>query len=248
MGIGAYTASWLSSQHGWPFLPAALVGLVVVAPVGMMLAFPALRLRGLELSVLTLGVSLAATALVFDSLAPLRFDPHGAPLGGVPKLGPFDLSSSTQMYFFLVGIAVLAFLGVAAVLRSRVGKAWKAMRAGNAVAAGCGIQITTMQVIGFGVSALVAGLAGVMLLTLQSTVTPDSFSAGQSIFLVVVSLIAGTRRIEAAIFGGLVVGVGQHIFKTYGMSGDWVTFVFGLVVVARILRTAPRASGAVVGA
>jgi ABC-type branched-subunit amino acid transport system permease subunit len=105
-----------------------------------------------------------------------------------------------------------------------------------------------MQVIGFGVSALVAGLAGVMLLTLQGTATADSFTPYSSIFLVVVSMIVGTRRVEGAIFGGLVVGVGQHIFRTYGLSGDWITFVFGFLVVARILRTGPRLRGAATGA
>ena len=76
MGVSAYAFSYLSISPesgglGWSLLPAAVVGVVIVAPVGMGIAFPALRMRGIELALLTLTVGAALNGLIFTADAPL---------------------------------------------------------------------------------------------------------------------------------------------------------------------------------
>jgi ABC-type branched-subunit amino acid transport system permease subunit len=237
MGIGAYAFAFLYSEQGWSLGAAAPIGAVTAALVGSVLAFPALRMRGLELTVLTLSVGLAASALVFLPDSPLSYNVAGATLD-VPAT-PFglDLFEPNTMYWFQLGIVLLAFAIVAGVLVSPLGATWRAMRSGNAAAASSGIRITRYQLAGFGLSALLAGIAGVMLLLYQNVATSDSFGAGISIQLVVFAMLSGLDRIRTAILGGFAYGAGQLVFTMFGIEGDALNVVFGfLLVVAIVIR------------
>jgi len=237
LGIGAYTTAWLFTERGWPFLAAAVVGALVCAPVGVLLALPAirLRLRGLELSVLTLCFGFAANALIFSPTAPLRVTAAGASLDPAPSPLGIDLNDPAVAYVAVLVVTSVVFLGVWSLLRSPLGATWQAMRAGNAVAEACGIRVVRATLIGFAVSAVVAGVAGAMLITLQTTVTDASFSTAVSLFLVVVATAAGIDRLGAAVVGGFVLGLGQQVFSTFGLEGDWLSFVLGIALVAVVV-------------
>lgn len=240
MGISAFTMSWLMLDLHWPYLAAAAAGTLIVIPVGMCLAWPALRLRGLELTVLTLAVSLATSAVLFDAIAPLSFSTLGAPLPSTPNIFGLQIRTTDSLFEFLVIIAIFA-LGVSAlILRSSVGMTWQAMRSGRASAAAAGIPLLRMQLVGFGVSAALAGLGGVMLLTFQGDVTGATFSASQSILIVVLVAAFTTRDKTYAVVGGIVIGVGSQLFDAFGVTGDWVTGIFGFFVVIQILVKSSR--------
>lgn len=245
MGVGAYATAWLYTDVGWPFLAAAVVGVAAPVPVGALVAVPALRLRlkGLELAVLTLTVGFAGTSLVFGSAAPFRIGDIGASLEPRPAPLGIDLTDATQLWLVSLVVTGTVCLAVAAVLRGRLGSSWDAIRAGDAVAAACGIDVGRLTVAGFATSAGIAGVAGVLLLTLQSQVTAASFDTSQSVLLVVVAMVAGIDRLRAAAAGGLVLGLGQQVFPTFGLQGDWLNLAFGtFVVVAVVARN--RRSGA----
>jgi branched-chain amino acid transport system permease protein len=245
MGIAAYSFAWFFNHQGWPLWISAPLGALVVVPVGMLLAFPALRVRGLELSVLTLSVGLATSALVFGADAPIHIGGiNGAAFNDVVKPFGFDLSIPRTMYWFQFTIAFVVFVGVALLLASPIGVTWRALRAGNAVAAASGIRITNYQLLGFGVSAFLAGVAGVMLLFVQSSVAPEQFGAGTSIFLVVLAMVAGVDRISTAILAGFAFGIGQQVFPTFGLNGNFLNLATGFVLVIAIVARGERRSAA----
>lgn len=236
MGMSAYLCAWLYEEHSWPYLLAVVIAVVAVVPVGMALAFPALRLRGLELSALTLALGLAASAVVFNARAPLSVgDGTGATLRRHPTPFGLDLSNGHTMYWFLLAITVIVFVLVMLLFAGPVGHTWQAIRAGNSVAVASGINITKYQVLGFAVSSAVAGLAGVLLLTFQRSVTPATVGPGASIFLVVTATVMGADRVQAAIVGGIALGIGNQVFPTFGLKGDWLTMIFGLIVVVAVI-------------
>jgi branched-chain amino acid transport system permease protein len=195
----------------------------------------------MELAVLTLCVGLAANALIFNPSAPLSVSAVGASLP--PQLNPMglQLTRATDRYFVALATAVVAFALVWWLLRSSVGLTWKAIRAGNAVAAASGIRIGRHALIGCAVASALAGLAGVELLAFQRQVTTDSFSTGPSLLLVVVAMVGGVDRLRSALIGGVVLGIGQQVLPTFGLRGDWLSVVFGLLVMATLVarREAP---------
>jgi branched-chain amino acid transport system permease protein len=235
-GISAYLCAWLYEEQNWPFLAAVGVSVATVVPIGMALAFPALRLRGLELSALTLALGLAASAIVFNARAPLSVgDGTGATLRKHPTPFGLDLARGHTMYWFLLAVTVLVFVLVMTLLAGPIGHTWQAIRAGNSVAGASGINITAYQLLGFAVSSAVAGLAGVLLLTFQRSVTPATVGPGASIFLVVTATVIGADRVIAAVVGGIALGIGNQVFPTFGLKGDWLTMIFGFVVVIAVV-------------
>jgi sulfate-transporting ATPase len=237
MGISAYLFTWLFQNHGWPYVPAALISIVAVVPIGMLLAFPALRLRGIELSALTLVVGLAATAVVFNPGAPLSVGSTGtgATLERAVRPLGIDLSKQNSIYYFMLVVAVVIFAVVIAMLSGPVGRTWQAIKGGNSAAVASGIDITRYQLLGFAVSSAIAGVAGILLLTVQRSITPASVGPAASIFMVVAATTVGIERLVAAIVGGVALGIGTQVFQTFQLKGDWLTFVFGLVVVVAIV-------------
>ncbi len=235
MGIGACGFSAAAQNWHVPMLPAALIGVAIAAGSGLLMSIPALRLRGLDLSVLTLAVALAADGLVFSSDAPLRPQEVGASIDPVTIFGQ-SLSLETNAYYFALIVAVAVFAAVIALLRGPVGQTWTALRAGRAVAASVGVRIVPHKIAGFALSAALAGLAGVLLLTIQTTTDAATFSVPQSLVLVVAAMLGGIERPLGATMGALTVVAGPQITAQIGLSGDWVLLASGLVALVFVIE------------
>jgi branched-chain amino acid transport system permease protein len=239
MGVSAYAFSYLSISSasgglGWSLLPAFVVAVLVVAPVGMTLALPALRMRGLELALLTLTVGTALSGLIFNGNAPLSFsETAGAFLETPAEPFGLDLADPVVKYRFFLTVAAVVFALVGLVLISPIGATWQAMRAGNAVASASGIRIFYYQLIGFGLSALLAGLAGVLLVMMNTFADPGGFSAGASTMFVVIAMVVGIDLMRAGVIGGLITGLGTAAFEVFNIQADYLTILtgFGLVVI-----------------
>lgn len=208
MGIGAYLFGWLFISASVPFIPSAIIAVLVVIGIGMLLTFPALRLRGIELTVLTLAVAIAAGDVVFNPGAPLSVGLAGAGVSLTHSVTLFGVNlsaSERSMYWFVLAVVVIAFAAIGVLLRGRVGHTWTAMQKGRAPAASVGISITRYQVLGFAVSSGLAALAGVLLLCVQTSLTADYFGPTESVLIVVVAVAVGLNRISSAIIGELLL-------------------------------------------
>lgn len=234
MGVAANAATWFSLEQGWPAEVALVVGAVAAVPVGMILVLPALRLRGIELTILTLLVAVAIETLVFSGGAPFRAGDFGLFLEDRDLFG-VDVTQRNSAYFASLAVAGSTFGLVVLLLRGRVGRTWQAIQTGNAVAASAGISTLRYKVIGFAVAALIAGVAGSLLLAVQGSADGSSFNVVVSIRLVIVAMIGGISAPVSAITGGIVNSVGLQVPAEFGLDGDWLDLVLGVVVIAAIL-------------
>lgn len=239
MGVAANTTTWLAAERGWPLLAALVLGSLSAVPVGMVLVIPALRLRGVELSTLTLAVTPLVGSLVFAADAPLRASSLGIYLESNSLLG-VELSRPRQSYYLVLVVVVAVTAATGVLLRSRIGTTWRAMRTGNAVASACGIPIARYKLAGFAISSLLAGLSGVLLLAVQRAADPSEFSLFVSIRLVVLATIGGIDSLLSMVPGGLASGVGPRIPSEFGLGVDWFGVVIGFGVVAAVLRRGRR--------
>jgi branched-chain amino acid transport system permease protein len=236
VGVGAYLAAWLSTGPGLPLWASCLVAPLIAAPIGLLVALPALRLRSMELSILTITVSLMLGGLVFSSSAPFKIgNSGGAKLAPGRVLG-MKLAEPKVAYVFGILIATLCFVGVWLVFRSSLGNTWRALNSSRAAAASVGISVTRHTMFGFALSAMLAAVSGVMLISIYSTVDVSSFNVFSSIQLVIVASLFG-MNLRAGVLGGLVVGVLQQVPKQFGLQNDYVTAALGLLLVAAVFRT-----------
>lgn len=159
-GVGAFTTAILVVDHGWMIEATIPVAAAVAAIVGVAVGFPALRVKGLYLALITLGL-----AVLFPSVVKKFVEgPGGVPLLQ-PKRSQVDslissLKADQYQYFVCLGIMVLLFLLAHNLLRSRAGRAMIAVRDQEVAASTAGVNVAKVKVASFAISAAYAGVAG----------------------------------------------------------------------------------------
>jgi branched-chain amino acid transport system permease protein len=213
-GLGMYTTAILMESHDWPFLPTVFVAAALSFLVGVLVGFPALRVKGLYLALVTLGL-----AALFPQLTN-RFVPHDlcttcgtsqvGELARVKLLPPswtptFVGQPDQWAYYATLTIAVVGIVVLALLVRSRFGRALIAVRDHEAAAETVGINVARVKVLAFATSALYAGVAGSCFVLVHRLANASSVSTFQlSIEFLVAVVIGGTATVLGPMLGGFV--------------------------------------------
>lgn len=199
-GIGAYALAWLTSDLGQPYWVGILAAIMVSAVLGIVVGGPALRVAGAYLAIATLGLVFVTVSLLdlWDTTAGRQsFD-----LTAIPSA----LADDHALYYIvLAAIVVLLALG-ANLLRSRVGRAWIAIRESEAAAEAFGVNLTRYKLLAFVVSAGLTGLAGALYATWATTASSSMSSADQTIAFLAMIIVGGLGSIPGSILGAVFVG------------------------------------------
>jgi branched-chain amino acid transport system permease protein len=202
-GVGAYATAILMLKADFPSVAAVPAAAVVAFLCGAVLGLPALRIRGLNLALVTLAV-----AIVFPALAKHWSGLTGGVMGVTtpPPRAPFGGFSSNQ-WCYLVDLAVLlaAMLLVFNLGRGRIGRAMDAVRHNELMAAATGVRIGRVKTMAFAFSAGLAGLGGGLYQLLLGTATPDTYTFTFSLTILVASVVGGIRTLWGAVLGAAFV-------------------------------------------
>lgn len=221
--VGGFATAQLVHEWSLPVLLTMLIGAVLAAVVGAVLALPALRLGGIYLALATF-----AFALMFDSiLAPLDWVSGGP----IPLDVPRPEFAAGDHAFFLFSVVVLALAGtlVALVRRGTTGRFLEALRGSEIAARAIGINPSHQRVVAFALSAGIAGLGGSLLAMLD---TQANYQANFSPFFGLVWLVlvvtVSARTVEGAVVAGLALVLVPELLKELGMSLEFQYVLFGL--------------------
>jgi sulfate-transporting ATPase len=231
-GMAAYIAGRLVAGSGWPMWLAMLVGAVGVIPVGLIFALPALRTRGVNLAIITLGLGVAIQQVVFDS-PDLTGGQRGTTVGPLHLFGiSFDPVRFPERYATLaLGAFALLALMISNIRRGPAGHRLLAIRANERAAASLGVSAFGVKFYAFGLSAAIAGAGGILLAFSAYSVVYPNFDPLLSIDVVAYTVIGGLGYISGAIGGSpLATGtVGLLVTNAlFGINhGTWVTAVSG---------------------
>ena len=191
LGVGAFTSGLLTNatKGGLPFIVALPVAMVAGALVALVIGVPALRLRGLYLAIATIGFSYAMERSVFRAKV-FTGGTAGLELPR-PLAGGFLFSRNADyLALGLVLLATVCFVD-ANVTRTKLGRAFQAVRSDEAVAASYGINVSRHKLLAFVVSGGMAGVAGAMYGHLYTFVNNESFGYQYSLLLVVIAVVGG---------------------------------------------------------
>jgi branched-chain amino acid transport system permease protein len=249
--IGAYAAGILtvaSYSFGAPFLVALVFGTVAAALVGLLLGAPTLRLRGDYLALVTLGFGEVVKASLKNAEAITAGTRGLSPVP--PPTETLDWASDYRPFYYLtLGVLIAVYLLLRNVERSRLGRAWVAIREDELAAACMGLNPAKLKLAAFALGSGLAGLAGVLYATrLTSTSDPNAYDFNRSIFLLCcvilgglgsrpgvllgVFLLVGFDNILSPILDGLVQrnvpGAGEKVYLTFT---GWRLMVFGLALI-----------------
>ena len=204
--IGAYAAAILSQRFGIPSYAAMVLAAGIAAGVGLLVGFPALRLRGHYLALVTLGFG-EIVVLVAQNVEPLTGGPFG-----MHDFGSFDglptglLAARQASYAIVLGIAVPALLGLLWLChRTSAGPAFRAIREDQVLAASLGIDTTRYKLLAFAVSAAGAGLAGALYAYYIQLVSPTVSSAGNSAIVIAMAVFGGVGTIWGPFVGAILL-------------------------------------------
>ena len=202
--VGAYTTAILSAQAGWHPLATLLPAAGAAALAGLAIGLPALRLGGLQLAIVTFGVAVLVPQLI------LKFDRLTQGVTGISFDAPMPprwLSMGQDVWLHAICVAAVALCMVLArrVLRGDTGRSLRAMRDNELIARSMGVDLMSLRLGAFALSAAFAGLGGGLFAMLNGYVSPQSFLAAKSIEILIGAIVGGIASLPGALLGALFV-------------------------------------------
>ena len=244
-GIGALCAARLVHDRSWPFPLALLAGVLICIPVGVLFGLPALRTRGVNLAVVTLGLGSAVSGVIFSNTRWVG-DIYGLDIAGqrIFGIGIDPIKEPRHFAIFTLVMFVLAAIMVANLRTSRVGRRLIAVRTNERAAAALGINVVAAKLYAFALSAAIAGLGGIMLAFRQPLASFTGFDAFNSITQVANAMIGGVGFVIGPLFGqSFAAGGTGTVLGNWFRSHSYVPMiVFGAAMLRGIDQVRRRAA------
>ncbi len=233
--LGAYATALIAAGGLLPYWPAVGLGLILgpllAASAGILVGFPALRLKGDYLAIVTLGFG-ETLVLVLKNWESVTGGNNGVNLTPAllkPLKGTCAYPTATWHYGLALGAAVLAALFHHRVGRSRIGRAMLAVREDETAARAMGIPASRIKLLAFAMAAGWAGVAGALFAARIRFVTPESFTFLESVIVLSMVVLGGMGSLRGVILGAVLVTLFQELLRDAGAAR---MLVFGALLVA----------------
>lgn len=221
MAIGAYTTVLMSLYLPTPLPLNMAVGAVLAGLVGILVGLPVLRLRGVFLAIATIGFVEALRLGVILNV-PITgegqglHNPTAEPLSGIVPI--------------LVSLPILAYL-VWRLTRTRLGKAWSAIREDELAASSNGINVPLYKMIAFVIGAIIAGYAGALETHINFFVDPTEYDVGRTIQILTFAVVGGTTNVFGPIVGAVFLTALPEIVRQFASYRDVVNGIILILVI-----------------
>jgi branched-chain amino acid transport system permease protein len=229
-GVGAWCACWLNVHAP----EVTIWGILVLSPiaaaaVGALIGLPALRLRGINLAALTLAFAIACDA---------AFVKAGFP-GNETNIGferPALLSDDHALLIFSILCFAGVSLGLELIRKAKLGAAWAAIAHSERAAAALGISVWRSKILAFGISAAIAGFAGVLMTLQLGTLTGRNFEALTSLAVFSLGVFTAAHLVEGAIVAGVLTIALPEVLRRVGLPLDFADMLFGIGAVQALYQ------------
>jgi ABC-type branched-subunit amino acid transport system ATPase component/ABC-type branched-subunit amino acid transport system permease subunit len=238
-GFGAYVSGRLVAVFHIPFVLALIAGVLAAIPLGIVFGLPAVRTRGINLAIVTLGLGTTMELMLFRNR-----DYTGGVQGtqvGNPSLFGYDISSikhPARYGIFVVFMAMFTVWIVSNVRRGRSGRRLLAVRTNERAAASLGIDVMMVKLFAFSLSAAIAALGGILLAFRLSSISYQSFTNFTSVTYVGLVLVGGVGHLLGAFVGGTMAtaALNQQILEsTWEGVGRWTQLISGVAILLTVL-------------
>jgi len=235
-GIGSYASALLMLNYKLSFWLAAPLGALFSGLIGAAIGFPTLRLKGPYFVISTMGFG-EIVRLIFLNWESVTRGPNGLP--GIPapdpiNLGLVELTFDTKVgsYYLILVVLLIVLIIYYNMVHSRIGRAFKAIRNDQIAAEVMGINLTFYKVFAFASGAALSGLAGALYAGYIRFISPDTFTIGESINILIMMVLGGMGTIVGPILGA--VGI-TYLLETMRVFADYRLVIYGLLMFVIIL-------------
>ena len=209
-GFSGFLLSHFAQDWGIGFPWSLLLARACAVPLGVLIGLPALRVRGVNLAIVTLAAGSAIEVLLLNN-ASFSGGEQGRNIPS-PSFFGIDLGIArgtdyprTVFGLFLLVVVIVVGILIARLRNSSTGRMLLAVRSNERAAAASGISVTRAKLLAFGISSFIAGLGGCLLGYQQGTLSPVSFAVFQSLGLLAIAYVAGIGRISGAVVAGVML-------------------------------------------
>jgi branched-chain amino acid transport system permease protein len=218
IAVGAYTSTLLILEFPWPqFLidwgiayPISIIAAAIVAGLwSVLFGLPSARVKGFYLILTTMAAQFITVDFVLTQYVSQiggRGQAFSLPPGTI-KYGPWVIDTELKTYYMMIVLVLLCTILMANLLRSRVGRAWVAIRDNDISAEVMGINVVKYKLLAFFAAGFLGGIAGSYWISTLAAISPEHFPWFLSLWLVGVILIGGVGSIHGAIFGSIFMVV-----------------------------------------
>ena len=228
--IGAFACAQLGTNAGLPVLLAMLIGVVIAAAVGALLALPALRLGGIYLALATL-----AFAMFFENvIVKLSWAGGGALPVDVPRplMGSIDFTSDRSFLFLCAALLLIVGVAVTRIGTGTTGRYLRALDSSELAGSSIGINPTRARIVAFAISGAIAGLGGGLLAMQEGSANYQAdFPVMLALLWLVIVMAVGSQTVAGAIVAAAALEFFPELLRTLGVSPAWQFVLFGLAVI-----------------
>jgi len=237
--VGAYTVALLTTRWGWGPWPAFVASGVVAAIFGVVIALPALRVKGPALAMVTIGFGVVVEKVVSEWQDVFQGQQG---IYGVLPLTLGDSSFSTREWVWFAGaVGLVLHLMLRALLRGRFGRAFMAVNTAELAAESVGVSVYKFKVLAFVISAVTCGLAGAITAQQNQYISSDFITFNLSIFYLVIVLFGG-KSIYGPLLGAIVLTI---LDATLARWPDAQHFTYGVLLLFSLYAMKDGLAGAI---
>ena len=240
--VGAYMFGLLASPHLTDTFPAIAamfpnglhtpwwviipLGAVLAGAAGVLLGAPTLKLRGDYLAIVTLGFGEIVRVFMNNLDAPVNITNGPKGIAGIDEISILGVNLGktghwfglewpkvTNYYFLFLALVVFAVIICYRLERSRIGRAWMAIREDEVAAKAMGINTRNLKLLAFGMGATFGGVSGVMFASFQGFISPESFSLQESVIIVAMVVLGGIGHLPGVIVGALLLAALPEVLR-----------------------------------
>jgi len=235
LAIGAYASALLTQRAGWSFLPSLLAAGVVAGVLGTLFVLPAFRLRAHYVAIATLAIGEIVSQII------LNWDSLTNGVMGITNISPpaifgWEAFFPRQLYWFSLALLLLVVLFQWQLLRSPLGRTWRAIREDDVAAQSYGINLIRYKTLVFVASAFIAGLSGAFTAHMYTFINHETFTNTTSILVLTMVILGGMGNMLGAVVGAVLLTALPEVFR--GLD-DYRYLVYGITLLL-LIRFRPQ--------
>jgi sulfate-transporting ATPase len=238
-GFGAYIAGRLLATTGLPLILGVIIGVAATVPLGLLFGLPAVRTRGINLAIVTLGLGSAVELVLFGNTD--FTGGFGGTQIGEPVLFGLNINAAshpTRYGLVALGCFVFVALLVSNLRRGRSGRRLIAVRTNERAAAALGISVPGAKLYAFAVGAAIAGLGGILLAFRTTSINYAEFSSFTSITMVAYGMIGGIGYLFGPVIGATLApgAFSERLLNSVdGGIGKYIPLIGGVSLIVLVL-------------
>ena len=237
-GIGAYATAILSANYHLPFILTLPIGMLICGLVALIVSTIALRSVDDYFIICTLGIQIVIFSIMNNWMS-LTNGPLGIP--GIPAISilGIDFSAKLPLLFLCIILVSTIFLILHFLIKSSFGRVLKALSEDEIYTQSIGKNVYLSKVIAFTTSAMIAAVPGVLYAHYISYIDPTSFTVDESIFILSIVIIGGTRNLWGILFAAAFLVLLPEALRFVGMpdsiAANMRQIIYGLILIVIIM-------------